>query len=100
MPPERSVTRRNGWTVAVLFVGAITCTPALGAGMNCRPTKNPTLIPVCTDPGDQSRDALAYQPDETDRQALEDLRAAVDTQRRNDPGFPLEKALDALRLKT
>lgn len=95
MPPER-----NAWAAAVLFAGAIICAPALGAGIDCRPAQNSAAIPVCTDPSNLSRDALAYQPDETDRQALQDLRAAVEAQRLKDPEFPLEKALAALKLKS
>ncbi|WP_426400223.1 lysozyme inhibitor LprI family protein [Ralstonia sp. R-29] len=45
-------------------------------------------------------DAAAYQPDSTDRQALDDLRQAVEAMRKIDPEFPLEKALDQFRVKT
>lgn len=48
----------------------------------------------------QLRVALAYQPDAIDRQALEDLRQAVEGMRKTDPEFPLEKALDQFRIKT
>ena len=45
-------------------------------------------------------DAVAYQPDSTDRQALDDLRQAVEAMRKIDPEFPLEKAIDQFRVKT
>ncbi len=47
----------------------------------------------------QLREATAYKPDSVDRQALEDLRQAVEAQRKADPVFPLEKALDAIRIQ-
>ncbi|MBB1624369.1 lysozyme inhibitor LprI family protein [Achromobacter sp. UMC71] len=43
--------------------------------------------------------AQGYQPDETDRLALADLRQAVDAARPNDPAFALEKALETLSVK-
>ncbi|WP_317205110.1 lysozyme inhibitor LprI family protein [Janthinobacterium sp.] len=46
----------------------------------------------------QLRDALAYQPDSVDRQALEDLRRDVEAMRKSDPEFPLEKALQGLAI--
>lgn len=48
----------------------------------------------------QLRVAIAYQPDVVDRQALEDLRQAVEAMRKTDPEFPLEKAIDQFRIKT
>lgn len=48
----------------------------------------------------QLRVAMAYQPDDVDRQALEDLRQAVEAMRKTDPEFPLEKAIDQFRIKT
>jgi uncharacterized protein len=48
----------------------------------------------------QLRDVLAYQPDATDRQALEDLHQAVEAARRADTEFPLEKVLDGLKIKS
>jgi uncharacterized protein len=48
----------------------------------------------------QLHDALAYQPDATDKLALEDLRRAVETARQADAEFPLEKALAALATKS
>lgn len=45
-------------------------------------------------------DAVAYQPDSTDRQALEDLRHAVEAMRKIGPEFPLEKVIDRFRVKT
>ncbi|WP_245964831.1 lysozyme inhibitor LprI family protein [Trinickia dinghuensis] len=48
----------------------------------------------------QFHDRVAYQPDDVDRQALEDLRERVDTMRKTDPVFPLEKVIDRLRIKT
>lgn len=48
----------------------------------------------------QLREAAAYKPDSVDRQALEDLRQAVEAMRKTEPVFPLEKALDAIRIKT
>ena len=38
-------------------------------------------------------------PDQTDRQALQVLRAAVETRLQSDREFPLEKTLDALRIR-
>lgn len=48
----------------------------------------------------QLRDVHAYRPDDVDRQALEELRQAVETMRKTDAEFPLEKVIDALRIKT
>lgn len=48
----------------------------------------------------QWRDVVAYKPDSVDRQALEDLRQAVEAMRRADPEFPLEKVLESLRIKS
>lgn len=42
----------------------------------------------------------AYQPDETDRLALEDLRQAVEAARGKDPEFALENTLNALSVKS
>lgn len=47
----------------------------------------------------QFHDQVAYQPDDVDRQALEDLRAQVDAMRKTDPVFPLEKVIDHLRIR-
>lgn len=41
----------------------------------------------------QLHDALAYQPDTTDRLALDDLRRAVEAAIQADPEFPLERAM-------
>lgn len=49
---------------------------------------------------DSVRDAVAYKPDSVDRQALEDLRQAVDAMRKTDPEFPLEKVLKRMVIKT
>lgn len=49
---------------------------------------------------DGLRRANAYVPDETDRQALEDLRQAVQTASQTDAEFPLESTLAALSVKT
>lgn len=63
--------------------------------------------PACLDSRYQSRMAdlqarlaavLAYRPDEQDMAALADLRALVEAQRRQDPVFPLEKALAQVRV--
>lgn len=43
--------------------------------------------------------AQGYQPDETDRLALDDLRQAVEAARANDPEFALEKTLEALTVR-
>ena len=43
--------------------------------------------------------AQAYRPDATDRQALEDLRQAIETARQADPEFAVENALAARSLK-
>ncbi|MDC8759571.1 lysozyme inhibitor LprI family protein [Janthinobacterium sp. hw3] len=48
----------------------------------------------------QLRDAVAYQPDHVDRQALEDLRQAVEAMRKSDAEFPLEKVLRGLAIDT
>ncbi|MDF3887886.1 lysozyme inhibitor LprI family protein [Cupriavidus basilensis] len=48
----------------------------------------------------QLREAIAYKPDSVDRQALEDLRLAVDAMRGSDPELPLERVIDRLRIKT
>ncbi|MDR2871692.1 MAG: lysozyme inhibitor LprI family protein [Xanthomonadaceae bacterium] len=47
----------------------------------------------------QLQEAVAYVPDEVDRQALEDLRNAVDVMRMTDPEFPLEKVIASLRIE-
>lgn len=48
----------------------------------------------------QLRDVNAYRPDDVDRAALEELRQAVETARKTDSEFPLEKVIDALRIKS
>jgi uncharacterized protein len=48
----------------------------------------------------QLRKAIAYKPDSVDLQAIEDLRQAVEAARKTDPVFPLERAIDAIRIKT
>jgi uncharacterized protein len=48
----------------------------------------------------QLRDVNAYRPDDVDRAALEELRQAVETARKTDAEFPLEKVIDALSIKT
>lgn len=48
----------------------------------------------------QWRRATAYTPDDTDRQALEDLRQAVQAASADDAEFPLEKVLASLSVKT
>jgi uncharacterized protein len=47
----------------------------------------------------QLRDVIAYKPDSVDRQALEDLRRAVETMRKIEPEMPFEKVIDRLRIK-
>ena len=42
--------------------------------------------------------ATAYKPDDTDRQAAEDLRTAIAEEMKTDPEFPLEKALKRFRI--
>lgn len=47
----------------------------------------------------QARRVTAYLPDDTDRQALEDLRQAVQSASTGDAEFPLETVLAALSIK-
>lgn len=44
--------------------------------------------------------ALAYRPDAIDRQALEELRQAVEAARQSDPAFALKRGLEPFRIKT
>lgn len=46
------------------------------------------------------RDHLAYQPDDIDRLALEDLRLAVERASQSNSEFPLESVLESLRIKS
>ncbi|MHA6491804.1 lysozyme inhibitor LprI family protein [Pseudomonas borbori] len=48
----------------------------------------------------QLRDHLAYQPDEIDRLALEDLRLAVEQASQSNTEFPLESVLENLLIKS
>lgn len=48
----------------------------------------------------QLRDHLAYQPDEIDRLALEDLRLAVEQASLTNAEFPLESVLESLLIKS
>ncbi|WP_246164935.1 lysozyme inhibitor LprI family protein [Pigmentiphaga aceris] len=47
---------------------------------------------------DQHRLAAAYQPDDTDLQAAEELKTAIAEQLKKNPEFPLENALNAFRI--
>lgn len=44
--------------------------------------------------------ALAYQPDETDKQAMADLQQQIQEMSKNHPEFALERTLESLRTKT
>jgi uncharacterized protein len=68
-----------------------------GADVDClRSTYNQRIDALRS----QLHDQLAYQPDDVDRQALDDLREQVEATRRTDPVFPLEKVIDRLRIRT
>ncbi|MFY0476646.1 lysozyme inhibitor LprI family protein [Achromobacter marplatensis] len=83
---------------AALLALAPLAPPALAAGMNCAQAKTPTEVTICAD-AELLRSATAYVPDETDRQALEDLRQAVEAASRHNAEFPLEDALASLSIK-
>ncbi|QTD32075.1 lysozyme inhibitor LprI family protein [Pseudomonas fluorescens] len=44
--------------------------------------------------------ALAYQPDDTDKQAMADLQQRIQEMSKNHPEFALERTLESLRTKT
>lgn len=69
-----------------------------GCGANAGCLRDQYLVRVSV-LQDQLRSATAYVPDETDRQALEDLRQAVEAASRNNVEFPLEDALASLSIK-